>query len=310
MSMKSIYSQVEANKLKTFLLMFVFSAVVFAVAYFAYQYTASVWVIYISFFFALFMNIASFWFSDKLALSSVGAEEADPEQYRELHRIVENLAITAGITKPKVYIIHDNSLNAFATGRDPKHAAVAVTEGLLSVLDRSELEAVMAHELSHVKNRDILVSTVAVVLVGFLSLLVDYVLRFAFFFGSNNEERPNNPIFAILGFALMFFAPVIGQLIQLAVSRKREFLADSSGALLTRYPEALASALVKISKNPLVSGANTATAHLFIEEPFKANFGAASKIAKWFSTHPPTEERIMALLGEDKARVYIDKLRE
>jgi heat shock protein HtpX len=212
---------------------------------------------------------------------------------------VENLAITAGLPKPKVYVIDDPAPNAFATGRNKEHAAVAVTSGLLAMMDRTELEGVVAHELSHVGNRDILVSTIAVVLVGFVTLVSDFFLRSTLWGGrGNDKEERGNPILMIISVALIILSPIVATLLQLAISRKREFLADASGALLTRYPEGLASALRKIGNyaQPM-QRANNATAHLYIANPFGAR-GAMSGIAKLFMTHPPIADRIAALVGK------------
>jgi heat shock protein HtpX len=254
-------------------------------------------VLWVAVVFSVVMNITAYWFSDRIALSSAGATEADPAQFRELHRIVENLAITAGLPKPRVYIINDPAPNAFAAGRDPKHSVVAVTTGLLERLDRVELEGVIAHELSHVGNRDILVMTVAVVLAGFISVLADMFLRVSMFGGNSDRDSKANPLVLILGVVGIVLAPIAAQLIQLSISRKREFLADASGALLTRYPDGLASALMKISSysQPLAR-ASSATAHLYISNPFGPG-AARSFLTKLFSTHPPVEERIAALQG-------------
>jgi heat shock protein HtpX len=214
----------------------------------------------------------------------------------ELHRMIENLAITAGLPKPRIYVIHDPAPNAFATGRNPQHAAVAVTTGLMERLDRTELEGVMAHELSHIGNRDILVMTVAVVLVGVISILADIFLRMSFFGGSDGE-RKGHPILAIIAVVGIIIAPIAGQLMQLAISRRREYLADASGALLTRYPDGLASALAKIGGYAApMKRANHATAHLFISNPFGMH-KTGRFIAKLFATHPPIEDRIRALQG-------------
>lgn len=249
--------------------------------------------------FSLLMNIGSFWYSDKLALATSGAKPADEIQFQELHRIVENLSITAGQPKPRVYVISDPAPNAFATGRDPVHGAVAVTTGLLSMMDRAELEGVLAHELSHIKNRDTLVMTVVVVLLGFVTLVSDFFLRSVMYGnnGGDNRDGRLQLILVVVGFVLAIFAPLIAQLIQFAISRKREFLADASGALLTRYPEGLASALKKIGgyTQPM-RNANHATAHLFIGSPFGAK--AFRGINKLFATHPPIEERIKALVPQ------------
>ncbi len=253
-------------------------------------------VLYFALGFAMLSNVGAFWFSDKIAIASVGAKPADEIQYKELHRVVENLAITAGLPKPRVYIIDDPAPNAFATGRDKKHAVVAVTTGLLGMMDKNELEGIMAHELSHVGNRDILVMTVAVVLVGFVSALAQIFMRISYF-GGDNRDRNANPLILIAVILSMILAPIAAQLIQLAISRKREFLADADGALLTRYPEGLASALAKLgSYEAPMQRASTTTAHLFISNPFGAH-PAGQWLQKLFSTHPPIPERIAALKG-------------
>jgi len=270
-----------------------FLVLIVAIGYFVAWYLENPGILYIAVAFSLFMNVTAYWFSDKVALSATGAKEADPAQYLELHRIVENLAITAGLPKPRVYIIQDPAPNAFAAGRNKEHAVVAVTTGLLERLERTELEGVLAHELAHIGNRDILVMTVAVVLAGCIAILADIFLRMSFFGGGNRENK--NPLIMIIGLVAIVLAPIAAQLIQLAVSRRREFLADASGALLTRYPEGLASALQKISSYAApMQKANHATAHLFISNPFGAH-DAGKFIARIFSTHPPVEERIAAL---------------
>jgi heat shock protein HtpX len=247
------------------------------------------------------MSILSYWFSDKIVLGLSGAHEIKKEENPELYNIVENLSITAGLPMPRVYVMEDPALNAFATGRDPKHAVVAATRGLLQRLNKTELEGVIAHELSHIGNRDILLSTVVVVLVGFVALLSDFFLRFSFFGGHRSRDNEGKggqlgAVLAIAGIILAILSPLIATLIQLAISRKREFLADADGALLTRYPEGLASALEKISADPRpLAAANKATAHLFISNPFKGK-----KISSLFLTHPPAEERIQILRGMEK----------
>lgn len=249
--------------------------------------------------FALVMNVSAYWWSDKIVVATAGAKLAKDSEYPDLHNMVENLAITAGLPKPKIYIINDPAPNAFATGRNKEHAVVAVTTGLLGMMDRSELEGVLAHELSHIGNRDMLVSTVAVVLVGFVTLVSDMVFRASLFGGGRNSDSDNksNAIFMLLAIAFVVLAPIVATLLQLAVSRKREFLADASGALLTRYPEGLASALQKIGNYQApMRRANNATAHLFISNPFGPK-AAMSGLAKLFLTHPPVEERVKALLG-------------
>lgn len=275
--------------------MTVFLVAVIAVGWLFAQIYGNAFILYVAVAFSIVMNITAYWFSDKIALSSTGAREADTVRHLELHRLVENLAITAGLPKPRVYIIEDPAPNAFAAGRNPAHAVVAVTTGLLSRLERSELEGVLAHELSHIGNRDILVMTVAVVLAGFISVVADIFLRMSFY-GSGNRDN-KNPLLLIAGVIAIIVAPLAAQLIQLAVSRKREFLADASGALLTRYPEGLASALQKISSYQApMARASHATAHLFISNPFGAH-PAGQWVQKLFSTHPPIAERVAALEG-------------
>ncbi|HVU75848.1 MAG TPA: M48 family metalloprotease [Candidatus Paceibacterota bacterium] len=295
--MASLYTQQGKNVFRTWTLMGVFLALIVAVGFVFSQYYGDPSILYIAIVFSLAMNIGAYWFSDKVAITAARAKPADPVQYLELHRVVENLAITAGLPKPNVYIIEDPQPNAFAAGRDAKHAVVAVTTGLLSMMDRSELEGVIAHELSHIGNRDILVMTVAVVLVGIISLLAQIALRMSYVGG--DRERNNNPLVVIGFVAAIILAPLAAHLIQLAVSRKREFLADASGALLTRYPEGLESALRKIgSYQAPMQHASATVAHLFISNPFGAH-EAGQWMAKLFSTHPPIAERIAALEGLD-----------
>ncbi|MBM3272233.1 zinc metalloprotease HtpX [Candidatus Kaiserbacteria bacterium] len=295
MATTSLYTLRSRNVLRTWVLMGSFLIGVIAIGFLASQYFGDSSILYVAVGFSLITNVFAYWFSDKVALASAGATPADEAEYRELHRIIENLAITAGLPKPRVYIIHDPAPNAFATGRDPKHAAVAVTTGLLGMMDRSELEGVLAHELSHVGNRDILVMTVAVVLVGFISVIADMFMRMSMFGGGDNRDR--GPIVIIAAVFAMILAPIAAQLIQLAISRRREFLADASGALLTRYPEGLASALVKIGSYAApMERASSATAHLFISNPFGAH-RAGKFEAGLFATHPPLENRIAALRG-------------
>ncbi len=274
-----------------------FLAVIVAIGYALSGYYGNPNILYFAIIFSVVMNIGSYWFSDKIALAVSGAHAASPAEYAELHRIVENLAITAGLPKPKVYIIPDGAPNAFATGRNKEHATVAVTTGLLNILDRSELEGVIAHELGHIKNKDILLMSVVAVLVGFISIIADMFLRSAMFGGGRDNDNKGNPLM-IVGIIFIVLSPIISTVIQLAISRRREFLADASGALLTRYPEGLASALRKISGYAApMHKASDATAHLFISSPFGAK--KTSGLHKLFMTHPPVEERITALLGMD-----------
>jgi len=303
LTMASLYTHQSQNIAKTWALMAAFFVVIIFLGWFLSHYYGNPVILYGFFAFSVLMNIASYWWSDKIVLAMSGAKPASREEFFDLYTVTENLSITAGLPMPKLYVIHDSAPNAFATGRNKEHAVVAVTTGLLQILDRSELEGVIAHELSHIGNRDILISTVVVVLVGFITLLADFFMRSLWFGGGNRDNRPEGRLGAILmliGVVLTILSPIIATLMQLAISRKREFLADASGALLTRYPEGLASALQKISQysRPMAK-ANHATAHLFIANPFgkKAN-GGVSFLTKIFSTHPPVEERVRALFGD------------
>jgi heat shock protein HtpX len=244
---------------------------------------------------SLLSSVWSYFNSDKLVLFSTGAKPATKEQYFDFYTVTENLAIADGLPMPRLYVMEDPSLNAFATGRDPKHAVVCATTGILEKLNRTELEGVIAHELSHVKNYDILLSSVVAVLVGTVALISDWILR-SFWWGGDRDERSSkSPIMLLFLIVALVIAPLVATLIQLAVSRRREFLADASGALLTRYPEGLAKALEKISADtkPTYS-ATTSTAHMFISNPFKKK-GATSWVTGLFSTHPPVQERIKIL---------------
>ena len=245
--------------------------------------------------FSLVMNFFSYWFSDKVVLTLAGARPASRQEHFDLYTSVENLAIAAGLPMPRVYIIEDPAPNAFATGRDHQHAVVAVTTGLLSTLSKSELEGVIGHELSHIGNRDMLLSTVVVVLVGFISIIADIFRRNLFLGGGRDNDNKSKGILTLIGIILSILAPIFALLIQLAISRKREFLADATGALLTRYPEGLASALKKIDEHsqPMKRQSN-AIAHLYISNPK----GLSKKIGGLLATHPPIEERIKALVGQ------------
>ncbi|OGZ67819.1 MAG: zinc metalloprotease HtpX [Candidatus Staskawiczbacteria bacterium RIFCSPHIGHO2_02_FULL_34_9] len=243
------------------------------------------------------MSITSYWFSDKIVLSMSGAMPIKKSDNPELYRIVENLSITAGLPLPKIYIINERQLNAFATGRDKNHAVVAVTSGLLEKLNKVELEGVIAHELSHIGNKDMLLSTVIVIFAGIIALLSDFFLRMSFWGGRrDNDDNRAGALLMLLGILASILAPIAATLIKLAISRKREFLADADGALLTRYPEGLASALEKIDADvtPMRKAAHPATAHLFIDSPFNDR-QHQNWFVKIFSTHPPVEERIKAL---------------
>ncbi|MFA5773650.1 MAG: M48 family metallopeptidase [Candidatus Paceibacterota bacterium] len=294
--MATLYTHQGQNVRKTWMLMSIFLIVVIGLGFvFARMYNNPT-ILYFFVIFSVGMNIIGYWFSDKIALSMAGAHPAIREQYFDFYTIVENLAITAGLPMPKIYVIVDPSPNAFATGRDKNHAVVAVTTGLLSIMNKTELEGVVAHEMSHIGNRDMLVSTVAVVLVGFVAIVSDMMIRMTIFGGRRND-REGGGIFMIVGIVLAILAPITATLIQFAISRKREFLADASGSLLTRYPEGLASALEKISKygRPMKKQSN-AIAHLYIANPTGSG-QFSKKVGNLFSTHPPVEERIKRLRG-------------
>lgn len=296
--MATLYTHQSKNVWKTWLLIVLFVVVVMLLGYGAFLYFGSPLILLVAGVFAIVMNVGAYWYSDKIVMKMQRAKQLDPKQYPEVKNIVENLAITSGLPEPKLYVMEERAPNAFATGRNPEHAAIAVTTGLLQMLDRTELEGVLAHELSHIGNKDTLIQMMVVVLVGFVAMLADLFFYFSFFGGADDEMDPRFAIiFTILGFVLALLAPFIATLIQLAISRKREFLADASGALLTRHPEGLASALEKISGNVIpMKHANNATAHLFIASPFgKKKNGLKSKISRLFMTHPPAEERISAL---------------
>jgi heat shock protein HtpX len=296
----TLYTQKSSNIRKTWLLFTIFLIIVIAIGWVFSRIYADPSILYFAVIFSVLMNVIAYWYSDKIVLKMARAVPIEHKNAPELYRIVENLCITAGLAMPKIYLIHEAQPNAFATGRNPKHAVVAVTEGLLEKLDRSELEGVIAHELSHIGNRDMLLSTVIVVLVGFISILSDMFLRSRIFgFRSRNDREggQTQAILMLIGVALAILAPIAAILMQLAISRKREFLADTSGTLLTRYPEGLASALEKISADPTpMRVANNTTAHLWLDDPFKGK-KKTSWLHRLFMTHPPIEERVKALRG-------------
>jgi heat shock protein HtpX len=297
----TLYTDSNSNARKTWLLMTIFFVAVIGIGWVFSRVMNAPEILYICVVFSIISSFVSYWWSDKIVLAMSSAHEIDHDSNRELYHIVENLCITAGLPVPKIYVIDDTAPNAFATGRDPQHAVIAVTTGLLQKLEKVELEGVLAHELSHIGNRDILLSTVVTVLVGVVVLLADWFWRWSFFGGrrkSDNDNSQLGTILAIVAIALMILAPIFATLMQMAISRKREFKADADGALLTRYPEGLARALEKISADtePL-EVANRATAHLYIISPLKGKDGQVSFLNKLFMTHPPAEERIAFLRG-------------
>ncbi|MBI2252167.1 MAG: zinc metalloprotease HtpX [Armatimonadetes bacterium] len=291
-----MYKQIDANKRNSLLLISFFLILIMTLGWVFSYVLNNTWIFPIAVIFSVSQALIGYYFGDKITLLVSRAKEVRHDENPQFYHIVENLCITAGLPLPKIYIIEDSAPNAFAAGRDPKHALICVTSGLLEKLERPELEGVIAHELSHIGNYDIRLMTIAVVLVGIVSLLSDWFLRYTFW-GRREREREENNQFKIiilaLAFILAILAPLIAGLIQLAISRKREYLADASAALLTRYPEGLAQALEKISQDsePL-EAANKATAHLYIENPLKEHGGWLNNL---FNTHPPVEERIKIL---------------
>ena len=296
--MASIYKNADLNTRKTWFLMTIFLLFIIAVGWLFSYLLGSSAILYFAVFLSMAMSITSYWYSDKIVLSMARATLIKKEDNPELYRVVENLCITAGLPLPKIFIINESQLNAFATGRDKNHAVIAVTRGLLQRLNKTELEGVIAHELSHIGNKDMLLSTVIVVFVGVIALLSDFFLRITFWGGgrrNNNDDNKAGALLLILGVAAAILAPLAATLIRLAISRKREFLADADGALLTRYPEGLASALKKIDDDVTpMRVANNATAHLYIDSPFNLR-QHNNWFVKLFSTHPPIEERVKAL---------------
>lgn len=277
--------------------MALFFSIIIILGWLVSMFYGDVSILYIAILLAVFMNIFSYWFSDKIVLALHKAKPVTRQEYFDLWNATENLSITAGLPMPRLYVVDDTAPNAFATGRNKKHAVVCVTIGLLKILKKNELEGVIAHELSHIGNRDMLLSTVVVVMVGFVALLSDFFLR-SQVLGSNRSRNNNGgAILLVIGLVLAILTPIAATLIRLAISRKREFLADATGTLLTRYPEGLASALGKISAASVpMRTANNATAHLFIANPF--GLKSTSGFHKLFMTHPPVEERIRALIGK------------
>jgi len=290
----TIYTHADSNIRKTWMLIFSFLIFIIGLGWVFSQVFQSPDILFFAVIFSLVMNVFSFWYSDKIILTISRAKEIDHKENPEIYHLVENLCITAGLPLPKIYLIPENQINAFATGRDKNHAVIALTQGAFEKLDKTELEGVISHELSHIGNKDMLLMTIVVVLVGFVSILSDFFMRSMWWGGlrrRDDREGQAGSILAIIGIILAILSPFIALLIQLAISRKREFLADASGALLTRFPEGLANALAKIKvDNTPMKVASSATAHLFISSPFKGK-----KLTNLFLTHPPIEERIKAL---------------
>ena len=306
-----MFDQITSNKRRSAVMIAMFLVLVAAVAWaFSTVIGLGPWGIVAAVVVAVATSFASYWKSDAIALAMSHAHPADPTNYARLHNLVEGLCIASGLPKPRLYVVEDDAPNAFATGRDPKHAAIAVTPGLLDKMNRIELEAVLAHELSHVKNYDILVSTLAVTMVGIIALLSDWALRFMWWGGPRHRDDRNRDgngamaIVAILGFVLLLVAPLIAKVMQLAISRKRESLADVSGVAMTRYPPGMISALEKLKADQtVVHSSSRATAHLWIESPIPRAPGEAlhrgeeklTWLNRMFDTHPSLDDRIQAL---------------
>ncbi|HMS24764.1 MAG TPA: M48 family metallopeptidase [Acidimicrobiia bacterium] len=298
-----MYEQIAQNKRRTFVVLFFFVLLI-AGAGLAFNYILGygTFGVIIAVGIAISMSFFSYFYSDKVALKASGAQPADESQYRRYHNLVEGLCIASGLPKPRLYVVNDPAPNAFATGRNPEHAAIAVTTGLLERMNRVELEGVIAHELSHIKNYDILVTTIAVTAVGAVTLMADIGLRMSFFGGGRNRDSNDNSglgaILAIAGLALLVLAPFAAQLMHFAVSRNREYLADATGVSLTRYPPGLISALEKLhADQSIVRNATKATASMWIEQPLKGKVGGGHEkwLDKAFNTHPPLDDRIARL---------------
>lgn len=299
--MATLYNTKDRNIRLTWVYLIGFLVFVIIIGWVFSQALGNSNILYLAVAFAVLMNFISYWYSDKIVLVISNAHEVNRESAKEIYNLVENLCITAGLPVPKIYIIPDPAPNAFATGRDPKHAVIALTSGIIDRLEKRELEGVIAHELSHVGNRDILLGTVVTVLVGFVALLSDWFLRWTWFGGRGSDREGGGQIkmiMMIVALILAILAPIAAVLMQLAISRKREFLADADGALLTRFPEGLASALEKISAyDGSVQSATRTTAHMYIITPLKGK-RARGIFTKLFLTHPPVEERIAKLRAQ------------
>lgn len=301
--MNNLFNQKAKNIRKTWFLMTIFFLVFIAFGAILSAVFKTPIIMYAFGAFAIVSNVVSYWFSDSIALKQSGAVPASKEEYGELYAMVEALARKAEIPTPKLYVIDDPMPNAFATGRNPENAAIAVTKGILPLLNKSELEGVIAHELAHITNRDTLIMTVVTVLAGLISMASNFM---AFGGSASGDGENKNPLFIVLAIAASIIAPFAAMIVQLSISRKREFLADASGALLTHYPQGLASALQKISQfTQPMRHANPATAHMYIANPLGHAFSSKGEeeigfMTKMFMTHPPVKERVDALLGKNQ----------
>lgn len=295
----NIHQQISSNKRKSYIIVTLFILFIATVGYVFGQASGyGLSYVGIALIFSGLMSLASYYWSDKIVLSLSGARPADRKRDFNFYTAVENMQIASGLPMPKLYVIEDRAINAFATGRDPEHGVVVATRGLLEKLDRSEIEGVVAHEMSHIKNFDTRLMGIVAILVGSVAILADMFMRSMFWGGGRSRDRSRGGgIFLILGIAFAILAPIIATLIQLAVSRKREYLADATAANLTRNPEGLAGALQKIAADPaILRSASSATAHFYISNPFK-NKQVKSWFTNLFNTHPPIEERVKILRG-------------
>lgn len=286
-----MYNEIASNKRKSALILIAFTGFASAIAYIGGYYLGGKSFAPFAIIAALIYTVVSYFAGSKMALALNGAHEVTKKEEPRLYRTVENLSITDGLPMPKVYVVEDAALNAFASGRDPNHSVVCATRGLLDTMNDTELEGVIAHELGHIKNYDIRVSLVAFALASIIGIISDIVLRSWFWGGSDDNDSGSNPIFMVIGVVAIILSPIVAALIQFAISRKREYLADATGALTTRYPEGLASALEKIEqRGSVMKRQNTSTAHLFFANPLKGK-----ALANLFSTHPPIQDRIARL---------------
>lgn len=292
----TLYTQKDKNTRLTWAYLTGFLVFIIGLGWIFSQAMGNSYILYGCIIFAITMNLVSYWKSDKIVLAIAGAKPVTRENASEVYNLVENLCITAGLPVPKIYIIPDSACNAFATGRDPQHAVIALTSGIVDKLEKRELEGVIAHELSHIGNRDILLGTVITVLVGFVALISDWFLRWSIFGGRDSDsDSKMQLVVTIIALVLAILAPIAAMLMQMAISRKREYLADTDGVLLTRFPEGLASALEKISSDKeVLESSNKATAHMYIVNPLKGKKGKGF-MTKMFMTHPPIDERIKKL---------------
>ncbi len=294
--MATLYTQADSNIRKTWFYLTFFLVLIILVGWLISYFLDTYLILWIAVIYSIAVSFVSYWYSDRIVLAISRAKPIEKKDNPELYRLVENLCITAGLPLPRICILNELQPNAFATGRNPKHGVVVVTKGLLERLERAELEGVIAHEMSHIGNRDALLQTLVVVLTGVIVIMTDFFFRISFYSRGRRNNRAGAVMF-IVALVLLISAPLLARLIKLAISRKREFLADASGALLTRYPEGLARALEKISQDPHeLRTANNSTAHLFISSPFKGK-EKTGFLTKLFLTHPPTEERVRALRG-------------